>query len=210
MGYEIESRTHPPSNCSPFWVFLFTLDKKGAPTELLGVGIDDPDKEILRLENSILTGIEPRIQNLSSKIVREHEKCFVVLRIGKSWNSPHRVNFKDHGKFYKRNSAGKYPMDVSELRIAFIQSEQIVDKIRKFRNDRVEKLKAEHELPVIERCISGFTFIDVTVCSQKSFDDIHIRSACMLESQCLEPQRIFLKISARKNFTHARTLCDKR
>jgi hypothetical protein len=70
------------------------------------------------------------------------------LRIGKSWNSPHRVNFKDHGKFYKRNSAGKYPMDVSELRIAFIQSEQIVDKIRKFRNDRVEKLKSEHELPV--------------------------------------------------------------
>jgi hypothetical protein len=55
---------------------------------------------------------------------------------------------KDHGKFYKRNSAGKYPMDVSELKIAFIQSEQIVDKIRKFRNDRVEKLKAEHELPV--------------------------------------------------------------
>jgi hypothetical protein len=63
---------------------------------------------------------------------------------------------------------------------------------------------------LIERCISGFTFIDVTVCSQKSFDDIHIRSACMLESQCLEPQRIFLKISARKDFTHARTLCDKR
>lgn len=85
MGYEIESRTHPPSNCSPFWVFLFTLDKKGAPTELLGVGIDDPDKEILRLENSILTGIEPRIQNLSSKIMESFTN--EILQANTPWMS---------------------------------------------------------------------------------------------------------------------------
>lgn len=123
-------------------------DEKGSPKELTGLSIDDPDKEILRIESAIRTGIEPRIPNISSKVIRGNAKIFLIVRVARSWNAPHRVIFKDHAKFYKRNSAGKYSMDVSELRMAFVQSEQIVDRIRNFRRTRLEKLKAEHELPV--------------------------------------------------------------
>lgn len=121
-------------------------DEKGIPNDLVGLKIDNPDQEILRLENSIRTGIEPRVQYISSKLVCGHGKNFILLRVGKSWNAPHKVISNE--KFYKRNSAGKYPMDVSELRIAFIQSEQVVDKIRNFKNSRIEKLKSNDELPV--------------------------------------------------------------
>lgn len=125
------------------------IDEKGVPTELCGVEADDPDKEILRLENVILSGIEPRIPAFSTSLVGGEEKAFLVIRIGKSWNAPHRVIFREHAKFYKRNSAGKYPMDVTELRTAFLQSEHIVDRIRNFRLSRVGKLREESELPVL-------------------------------------------------------------
>lgn len=124
------------------------VDTKGAPTELPGIEANDPDKEVLRIEHVILTGIEPRIPTIFTRIIRCEDRYFIVVRVGKSWNSPHRVTFKNHSKFYKRNSAGKYPMDVSELRTAFLQTEQIVERIRKFRSSRIEKLKAENELPV--------------------------------------------------------------
>jgi hypothetical protein len=123
-------------------------DEKGAPTEICGVTVDDPDKEVLRIESAILSGIEPRIPALSTAIIRGEQQLVILIRVGKSWQSPHRVTFKDHSKFYKRNSAGKYPMDVNELRSAFFQSEQIAERIRSFKNTRLEKLKSEKELPI--------------------------------------------------------------
>jgi hypothetical protein len=44
----------------------------------------------------------------------------------RSWIAPHRVKAND--KFYGRNSKGKYPLDVSELRTAFMLSEQLTEK----------------------------------------------------------------------------------
>ncbi|GAH20883.1 unnamed protein product, partial [marine sediment metagenome] len=58
------------------------------------------------------------------------------------WNSPHRVTFKGHDKFYSRSSNGKYPLDVAELRTAFNISESITDRIRKFRENRLAKIFA--------------------------------------------------------------------
>jgi hypothetical protein len=124
-------------------------ENKGIPVELLGLEVNDSDSEILRLENALQTGLEPRLTRFQSKVIEgPDKKLFIVLRIQKSWNSPHRVCFKEHSRFYKRNSAGKYPMDVSELRSAFIMSEQIAERIRNFKIDRVIKIKTDKELPV--------------------------------------------------------------
>lgn len=124
-------------------------EEEGIPVELLGLEVKNSDSEILRLENAVQTGLEPRLTRFQSKLIKGPEgKLFIVLRIQKSWNAPHRVCFKDHAKFYKRNSAGKYPMDVTELRSAFIMSEQISERIRDFRNQRINKIKANTDLPV--------------------------------------------------------------
>lgn len=125
------------------------IEKKGIPVELLGLEVKDVDGEILRLENAIQTGLEPRLTRFQSRVIKDQDgKIFLVLRVQKSWNHPHRVCFKDHAKFYKRNSAGKYPMDVSELRTAFVLSEQISERIRNFRVQRTTKIKADTDLPV--------------------------------------------------------------
>lgn len=115
-------------------------EENGIPKKIVGVELSDVDAEIRRLDNMIRDGIEPRIITNIKSIATEDSKMILLLRIPKSWNSPHRVIFKRHDKFYARNSGGKYSLDTSELRLAFTSSYVIEEKIRKFRNERVHTL----------------------------------------------------------------------
>ncbi len=60
---------------------------------------------------------------------------------------PHVVKYGGTFKFYSRNSAGKYPLDVAELRALFALSETTAERIRKFRTERLSKILAD-ETPV--------------------------------------------------------------
>lgn len=77
-----------------------------------------------------------------------NSKTALIIRIPKSWNSPHCVSFKKSYKFYGRNSNGKYLLDVGELRIAFNLSETISEKIRQFRIDRISRI-ISGETPIL-------------------------------------------------------------
>lgn len=124
-------------------------EDKGIPKTLIGLDIDNFDEEKLRLENLVRGGIEPRIPSLViHQVPLSNSKLAIVIRISKSWISPHRVHYKGHDKFYARNSAGKYPLDVAELRIAFNLSETITERIRNFRRDRISNIVA-NETPVL-------------------------------------------------------------
>ena len=103
---------------------VFGMEEEGGvPTELCGVDVDDVDSEILRLENLIRDGLEPRIYGHDIKPVDlSNGKKALVIRIPKSFASPHVVKLKGTFRFYSRNSAGKYPLDVQELRTAFLGS----------------------------------------------------------------------------------------
>jgi len=120
----------------------------GFPKTVEGLVIDNVDQEILRLETMIRDGIEPRILGIHTKSVNlSNSKIALIIRVPKSWISPHRVSFKGHDKFYSRSTNGKYPLDVSELRVAFNLSETITERIRKFREDRISNIFAD-EIPV--------------------------------------------------------------
>ena len=100
------------------------------------------------LENMIRDGIAPRIMGVDIQPVSlSNSKTALIVRVPKSWISPHRVSFKGHDKFYSRSTNGKYPLDVAELRVAFNLSETITERIRKFREDRISKIYAD-ETPV--------------------------------------------------------------
>ncbi|GAI14569.1 unnamed protein product, partial [marine sediment metagenome] len=113
----------------------------GVPKTLEGLTIENIDREIIRLESMIREGIEPRILGITIKSVNlSNSRTALIIRVPKSWISPHRVSFKGHDKFYSRSTNGKYPLDVAELRIAFNLSETITERIRKFREDRIAKI----------------------------------------------------------------------
>ena len=120
----------------------------GFPKILEGLTIENIDKEISRIDNIIRDGIEPRIIGFTIQpIDLKNSKTILIIRVPKSWISPHRVSFKGHDKFYSRSTNGKYTLDVAELRVAFNLSETITQRIRKFREERISKIFA-NETPI--------------------------------------------------------------
>ena len=109
------------------------------------------DEAKLRLENMIRDGINPRLRVQIKEVLGwgADERGFVILlRIPRSFASPHMVTFKGTSRFYSRHSAGKFPLDVAEIRAAFLATESQAERIKRFREDRLSKVVSD-ETPVI-------------------------------------------------------------
>lgn len=125
--------------------------KTGAPESIqpiTGTTIDDAK---LRLEETIRNGIDPRLRVQIKEIVgwgSDGKGYVILLRIAKSFASPHMVTYKGSSRFFSRNSAGKYPLDVHELRTSFLATESQAERIKRFREDRLGKIVAD-ETPVV-------------------------------------------------------------
>src|SRR4030067_1006558 len=120
----------------------------GIPKELEGLEIENVDQEILRISSIIRDGIEPRIPSVDIQpLSLSNSKTALVIRVQKSWSSPHRIAFKGDHRFYIRNSNGKNELDVNELRVAFTYSQTVTERIRTFRERRISNIYA-NELPV--------------------------------------------------------------
>jgi hypothetical protein len=120
----------------------------GIPTELCGLDVANNEAECLRLENLIRDNIEPRLPgSFIHAIQLESSKTAIVVFIPRSWTSPHVVNYEKHWRFYSRNSSGKYPLDVSEVRTAVMFSETLAQRTTMFRTERLSKIVAG-ETPV--------------------------------------------------------------
>lgn len=120
----------------------------GLPKEVVGIDSANIDQETLRLESIIREGIEPRIPSVTTQPIKlANSKTVLIVRIQKSWVSPHRIKFKEDHRFYARGTNGKYKLDVGELRNAFTLSESLNEKIKRFREDRIARLFA-NETPI--------------------------------------------------------------
>ncbi|GAH56999.1 unnamed protein product, partial [marine sediment metagenome] len=129
------------SNTSGGHLIFGIRETDGLPSDLLGLSIENIDAEILRLENIIRDGIEPRIPSISFQdIPLKNSKIILIIYIPRSWTLPHMVIFGGHSRFYARNSAGKYPLDVAEIRSLFLLSETTSQQIRSFRYRRISNI----------------------------------------------------------------------
>jgi hypothetical protein len=123
-------------------------NKTGFPSKLEGLNLRNVEQEIMRLENCIKDGIEPRIPSVTfTPVVLSNSRIALVVKVQKSWNLPHRVKFQGYNRFFSRNTNGIYEMDLEELRVAFGFSDTIAEKITKFREQRISKLYS-NEVPV--------------------------------------------------------------
>ena len=136
------------SNTAGGYIFFGISEKDGLPQEVLGLDGIDPDAEILRLENLLRDGITPRIPGVNIRTVPiGGGGPVLVIHTSRSWASPHMVSYAGGSKFYARNSAGKYQLDVFELRNAFTATSVESERIRRFQMDRIAKIIAR-ETPV--------------------------------------------------------------
>lgn len=126
--------------------------ENGIPQNLQGISDNNIDNVKNRLESFIRDGIEPRIPNISIKeLGLTSGNAVVLISMPSSLQSPHMVVYGGHSKFYTRNSAGKYPMDVIELRRAFQLTDSFNERIRGFRFQRLSKIVGDElEIKLME------------------------------------------------------------
>lgn len=139
-------------------IILFGISEKrdsqghttGIPDKVVGLGAVNLDVETRRMEDLIRNGISPRLSRIHTRSIDGFEGGPVIaVRIQKSLNNPHMVTYQGSSRFYSRTSAGKYPLDIGEIRAAFLSSEDIPDRIRRFREERVANILAsETPIPV--------------------------------------------------------------
>jgi hypothetical protein len=122
-------------------------ESKGVATGFSGMNIDNADMTKRHLTEIANSGITPQIYGLdvSDPISIKTGGQVLIVRIPQSWNKPHMVTYqlKDHNRFYARTAAGKYPLDVGELRQLFTLSETLGERIRAFRAERIGNILAD-------------------------------------------------------------------
>jgi hypothetical protein len=124
----------------------------GVPKEVAPLSFE-PDSERLKWENVIRDGVQPRIPGVRVKEISVDGGHALLFRIPQSWVAPHAVTLKGSKsfRFYSRNSAGKYPLDIGELRDAFLAGSSLGDRIRNFRTERLGRIVAnEGPIPLPE------------------------------------------------------------
>jgi hypothetical protein len=122
----------------------------GLPTAIRGLGGVNPDAEIRRLEEMARDGIRPPVLGLQSVAVPLGSAGIaIVMHIPKSWNPPHQVIYQKAFRFYARDSNGKYQLDVEELRNVFVRSQDIAERMRQFRFQRIAKIAADDVVAVL-------------------------------------------------------------
>lgn len=118
---------------------VYGIDEEGgAPTELVGLDLADPDAEVSRWNSLIRDGLDPRLVGYRVwPVPLAGGRHVVVVRVPDSFNSPHAVSHGGHFRYYGRTSNGKYPMDAGEVRGAVLASESVAQRMRSFRAGRL-------------------------------------------------------------------------
>lgn len=115
----------------------------GIPEEMCQLEDINFDEFLKKYEDRIQAGIEPRIQGIRFRQIHcSDDEYIVIIRVPQSWAAPHRVIYSKMAHFYGRRNAGNYPLDVNEIRSAFLSSETVTNRIERFRFDRVDKIRS--------------------------------------------------------------------
>jgi hypothetical protein len=116
-------------------------EEEGVPIELCGLDVGDPGSIVTALDSSIRDGIKPRIPGVVVwPVPLAGAKKAIVIRVPRSFASPHMVTYANTSRFYARNSNGKCQLDVEEIRAAFLLSDRVAERIREYRLDRLAKI----------------------------------------------------------------------
>ena len=135
---------------------LFGIDEErdannkptGIAGQAIGVQTHNADAEIRRVTDIIRNGIEPALPDVTITPIDGFDQGPVIsIHIPRSHRGPHMVSFKASPRFFSRVSTGRHPLDIDELRDAFLRSEDLPARIRDFRNRRIQAIDAG-ETPV--------------------------------------------------------------
>ena len=133
------------------------------------------DPEILRLEQLLQDGIAPRIFGVTIRAVPVRGGHVIAIRVPRSWNPPHRAEFKNSKRFYIRSSKNVTEATVEDLRVRFTLSSSAFDRVRAFRRERLDLIAKGHA-PVPLAVIGGRLLVHVVpVSASEGYANVDIR-----------------------------------
>ena len=139
------------SNTTGGHLILGMEEAEGLAARVVSAVADNPDAELLRLEQIAQNGLEPRISGIRMKAIPLSAGGVAILvRVPRSWNLPHRVVAQGVNRFYMRHSSGTHQPSVEELRALFTQTTSALDAARRFHAERIASIQAgEGERPLV-------------------------------------------------------------
>lgn len=128
-------------------------DESGSPTGLpqavVGVGDVNDDEVIRAWQQRITQNIEPAIIGHRVRVVSgfDQGRKVMLVFVPQSLFAPHRVNYQGKKEFYVRHDRSNLPMDIGEIRQAFIEAKQLPQRLDELRRVRVSQILAD-ETPI--------------------------------------------------------------
>ena len=142
-------------------LFIGIDEEEGTASAICPISCN-ADAEIQRLNSILQSSIEPLIPSVEIRAINMGEdESVIVIKVPASWSAPHRTNFKGSKRFHRRNSAGVYEPDVTELKKMFNAS---IEQDNKFRALRLKHINAvgNGETPVtMHDQNSGFLLLQI-------------------------------------------------
>lgn len=99
------------------------------------------DGEKQRLHNMLLASVEPRLVSVQMREIAVDGGYILLLRVPRSWNSPHRVTSGGWNRYFLRSSSGAYEPSVDQLRAVFLGGAESERRLTEFRLDRLARLR---------------------------------------------------------------------
>jgi hypothetical protein len=96
----------------------------------------------LRLTNLLRDGVQPFLFGVEMQVISHEAGPVLVVRVPRSLTAPHMITARDYRRFFVRTSNGTAPMDVNELRAAFLGGQEFEQRVDAFRRQRLMKLIA--------------------------------------------------------------------
>ncbi len=113
----------------------------GLPKEITGLAGLNRDEVTRTLEPMIRSGLDPRVVIRLKWVEGFPAGPALVIHIPKSYAGPHMLT--GASRFYARGDAENIPLDVHQIRSAFLGSEEIPERIRRFRAERLALISSD-------------------------------------------------------------------
>ena len=130
--------------------------KTGLPEKIVGVGEIVPDHELRRLEQVIREQTDPRLTGCDVRAFSLPSGEIVVgVGVPRSLLAPHAVA----GAYYRRGGTSNYCVPTLELRQMFLERDAWDQEALKFRDERINRVRARLAVPNLDTRGSFFLHV---------------------------------------------------
>jgi hypothetical protein len=158
----------------------------GVPLQIADIGDINLDETKLRLDAILREGLDPKLSGAHWELREVEGKRVLLLGIPRSLFAPHMVWFQKNGKFYARNSSGKFQMDARELRSSFLETENWEKEADNFRRERLMQIRSGELLPQLERSMCYY-FLHILPLGKRNQQQFDLRTQHSIFEQVAPP-----------------------